>query len=225
MHIGLIGGIGPAATSFYYEQLVRAFSDQPDNLQLTIGHSSAPKLSNNFANGLANDQAIEFKRITHQLKSAGAELVAITSMGGHFCATEFAAMTPLPMVNGPVAVGEYLTQLGAQRIAVLGTGVVMRSNLYGALDNLDVIIPPEEKLEQVNKDYIAMAIAGEATEEQRQRMLEIGNQLIRMGGADVLLLGGTDLNLVFASEIVEYPIIDSAQVHVDAIVDAANTPP
>jgi aspartate racemase len=26
MHIGLIGGIGPAATEFYYRRLVRAFA-------------------------------------------------------------------------------------------------------------------------------------------------------------------------------------------------------
>jgi aspartate racemase len=36
MHIGLIGGIGPAATVFYYERMVRAFAAVEQPLHLTI---------------------------------------------------------------------------------------------------------------------------------------------------------------------------------------------
>ncbi|PON10327.1 aspartate/glutamate racemase family protein, partial [Candidatus Entotheonella serta] len=41
MHIGLIGGIGPAATVFYYERIVQAFAAAEQPLHLTIGHTSA----------------------------------------------------------------------------------------------------------------------------------------------------------------------------------------
>jgi aspartate racemase len=38
MHIGLIGGIGPAATEFYYRNLVRAHVAANCVLDLTIVH-------------------------------------------------------------------------------------------------------------------------------------------------------------------------------------------
>jgi aspartate/glutamate racemase len=37
MHIGLIGGIGPAATDFYYRRLISTFASKKAALDLTIG--------------------------------------------------------------------------------------------------------------------------------------------------------------------------------------------
>jgi aspartate racemase len=55
MHIGLIGGIGPAATVFYYERIVQAFDAAAQPLHLTIAHTSARTLSRNVAAGRAEE--------------------------------------------------------------------------------------------------------------------------------------------------------------------------
>jgi aspartate racemase len=94
MHIGLIGGIGPAATVVYYQGLVQAFAKAGERLCLTIGHTSALELSQNVTAGRALEQAEEFRRVADQLAAAGADAVAITSMGGHFCAEPFEKVTP-----------------------------------------------------------------------------------------------------------------------------------
>ncbi len=222
MHIGLIGGIGPAATVFYYERIVGAFDTAQQPLQLTIAHTSARMLSANVAAGRADEQAAEYLRVTRQLAAAGADVVAITSMGGHFCARAFAAMSPLPLIDGPTAVAERLKTEGLDRIGVLGTRVVMQTALYGSLHDLHPVVPAGDLLAQVNDDYVAMAIAGQATSDQRQRLLNASDWLVREKGARAILLGGTDLNLIFNEDLdLGYPIIDSAAVHVDAIVTAA----
>jgi aspartate racemase len=221
MHIGLIGGIGPAATVFYYEQIVQAFAASAQPLRLTIGHTSVLDLSRNIAAGQVDVQAAEFNRVTGQLAAAGADLVVITSMGGHFCAREFAALSPLPMISGPDSVANHLKQQGMRRVGVLGTRVVMHTCLYGALSELDPIAPVGDDLTQVNDDYVAMAIAGTASSAQRERLLGAGHSLVHDRGAEVVLLGGTDLNLVYDGVALDFPVIDSAMVHVDAIVSAA----
>ena len=222
MHIGLIGGIGPAATVFYYEQLVRAFDAAGQPLHLTIGHTSARTLSENVSAGRADDQAREYLRVTNQLAAAGAETIVITSMGGHFCAKEFTALSPLPIINGPMAVAEKLKADGIDHIGILGTRVVMQTALYGALADLNPIAPTGDLLEQVNADYMAMAIAGAATDDQRTRLLDAGRQLVQQHGAKAILLGGTDLNLVYTPDLdLGFPVIDSAAVHADAIVARA----
>ena len=108
MHIGLIGGIGPAATAVYYERLVETFAAADMPLHLTIGHTSVRELARNSSGGFAEKQAIEYKRIAEQLAAAGADAIAITSMGGHFCVEEFLSISPLPLINGPEAVAAYL---------------------------------------------------------------------------------------------------------------------
>ncbi len=220
MHIGLIGGIGPAATVFYYERIVQAFAEAEQPLHLTIAHTSALNLSRNVTEGRADAQAAEFHRVTDQLAAAGAEVVVITSMGGHFCAKEFAALSPLPMINGPNAVADHLKQRGIQRVGLLGTRVVMQTGLYGALSELTPLAPLGDDLVQVNDDYVAVAIAGAATPDQRERLLTAGERLVRDQGAEVVLLGGTDLNVVYDGEALDFPVVDSAWVHVNAIVSA-----
>lgn len=221
MHIGLIGGIGPAATVFYYERIVQAFAASAQPLHLTIAHTSALELSGNVAAGLVDVQAAEFNRVTGQLAAAGADIVVITSMGGHFCVKEFAALSPLPMINGPDSVAEHLKQQGIRRVGILGTRVVMQTYLYGALSELEPIAPAGDDLSQVNDDYVAMAIAGTASPAQRERLLGAGQRLVHDQGAEVVLLGGTDLNLVYGGASLDFPVIDSAMVHADAIVSAA----
>ena len=44
MHIGLIGGIGPAATDFYYRRLISTFARKKAALELTIVHADTPTL-------------------------------------------------------------------------------------------------------------------------------------------------------------------------------------
>jgi aspartate racemase len=222
MHIGLIGGIGPAATVFYYERIVKAFDAAQQHLELTIAHTSARMLSANVRAGRVEEQVNEYVRVTRQLAAAGVDAVAITSMGGHFCAQQFAAVSPLPIIDGPTAVADKLKAMGLDRIGILGTRVVMQTALYGSLRDLHPVVPNGALLDQVNDDYVAMAIAGKANADQRQRLLDAGDSLIRNNGASAILLGGTDLNLVFKEDLgLSYPVIDSAAVHVDAIAAAA----
>ena len=221
MHLGMIGGIGPGATVFYYEHLTQAFAAAGQTLHLTIGHTSALMLSRNVAGGHAQAQAAEFNRIGVQLAAAGAEAIVIASMGGHFCAREFAAMSALPIIDGPTAVAQALRQRGISKVGLLGTRVVMETDLYGALSDLHPIAPKGPQLAQVNDDYVAVAIAGTALPEEGRRLIAAGTQLVEDYGAEAVLLGGTDLNLVYADANLNFPVIDSALLHVEAVVAAA----
>lgn len=221
MHIGLIGGIGPAATIFYYQQIVAAFSKLDRPLHLTIAHASAQTLSRNVSTGQTVEQAREFKRLADELALAGAATVVITSMGGHFCVKDFEPISPLPIINGPSAVAEYIRQKQIKNIGVLGTRIVMETGLYGALSGVNVVCPSDQNISQVNDDYVSVAISGSATQAQRERLLSAGKSLVRDQGAEAILLGGTDLNIVYKDVALDFPVIDSAKVHVDNIVTLA----
>src|SRR6516164_3333945 len=97
MHIGLIGGIGPAATEYYYRGLIERHARSNTRLELTIAHADARELVHNLANDDAGRQAEVFARLVRRLAAAGARAAAVTSMGGHFCIGELEAISPLPI--------------------------------------------------------------------------------------------------------------------------------
>ena len=57
MHIGLIGGIGPAATDFYYRGLVDRHYAAGTILECTIAHADVRSMSRNLAESKAQQQA------------------------------------------------------------------------------------------------------------------------------------------------------------------------
>src|SRR5262245_17004376 len=83
MHIGLIGGIGPAATIAYYDRLTRRVRDAGGRLELTIVQASSPELLDNVAADRREDQARAYAVLIDRLKAAGADCAAITSIAGH----------------------------------------------------------------------------------------------------------------------------------------------
>src|SRR2546423_1291828 len=99
MHIGLIGGIGPAATEFYYRNLVRAHVAANRVMELTIVHADVRELLKNMTDNAPDQQAKVFLRLAQRLQAAGVEAMAITSIAGHFCIHELEMLSPLPIIN------------------------------------------------------------------------------------------------------------------------------
>ena len=108
MHIGLIGGIGPAATDFYYRRLISTFASQQAALDLTIVHADTPTLLGNLASNNAAAQIAIYMRLTKRLAAAGAGCVAVTSIAGHFCIADFKSL-PTNSVVEASAIGATVT--------------------------------------------------------------------------------------------------------------------
>ena len=56
MHVGLIAGIGPAATDFYYRRIIAALAARQMPLELTMVHADTPTL---LRNQMAGDAAAQ----------------------------------------------------------------------------------------------------------------------------------------------------------------------
>ncbi|WP_119418847.1 aspartate/glutamate racemase family protein [Desertibaculum subflavum] len=216
MHLGLIGGIGPAATEFYYRGLIDRHAAAGTCPDLTIAHADVRDMVRNLAARDPGAQAAIFARLVQRLKAAGAEAAVVTSMGGHFCIKELEAISPLPMINGVNAVAEEIARRGLKSIGIMGTRMVMESGLYGRLTSIRVVLPEGEALQKVHETYGAMASVGRITEAQCQFFHAAGRALVDRG-AEAVLLGGTDLFLAFQGDDPGYPVLDSADIHVEAV--------
>lgn len=218
MQIGLIGGIGPAAQDYYTRRLVALFAEEGETLDMTTAHASATTVLSNLAADKRTEQAEIFAGLTSRLQRAGAECVAVTSIAGHFCRSEFAKQSPLPVIDMIDAVAEHVGNLGLQRIGILGTRTVMESRFYGGITSSEMIAPSGDAQDSVHHAYAAMATTGAVTMEQRSIFETAAQAMMDDEGAEAILLGGTDLALVFDTVTSVFPLIDCAAIHAGAIM-------
>ena len=223
MHLGLIGGIGVAATIVYYRRLAAAVAKRSEGrLDLTIVHGDIQELIRNNLADRRDEQARSFLPLLERLRAAGADCAALTSLGAHFCFAELEALSPLPLVSGVAPLDDHFAAHGIRRIGLLGTRVVMRSRLYGQLVRTEALALDDD-IEALGQAYQDVAVAGRCTPEQRALFLQAGRRMME-AGADAVVLAGTDLNLAFDGTNPGYPVVDALDVHVAVLADLAGRP-
>ena len=220
MHIGLIGGIGVAATVVYYQKLTAAVAAKGHKLDLTIVHADAAELVRNNTNDDRAAQADIYARLIDRLKAAGCDCAAITSLGGHFCYDETVPLSSLPLVSAVTPLDDFFADQGLGTIGLLGTRVVMRTRLYGQLAKTRAVAPDHE-IDFIGQSYVDMALSGVCTDEQRAIFVKAGQKMIEEKDADAIVLAGTDLNLAFDGIDPGYRVVDALDVHVDLLARLA----
>jgi aspartate racemase len=217
MHIGMIGGIGPAATEFYYRNLVRTYQSCGRQLELTIVHADVNQLVAHIASDSHDLQTAVYLDLARRLQGAGADAIVISSIAGHFCMPEFEPLSPLPVISILPALDAEIQSRNLQRVGLLGNRITMETRLFGGITSAEIIVPPGNELDRVHDEYLAIAVSGRATVQQRELLFAIGKNLCDQQGADAVILAGTDLFLAFDGFDCGFEAIDGALVHIDAV--------
>ena len=213
MHVGLIVGIGPAATDYYYRTLITAMKSFGQDLELTMAHADIPAPLVNQEAGAVDEQVLIYERLTRRLQLAGAKPVAVTSIAGHFCIEKFKSISPIPVIDLCDVVRDEFHQRKLRRVGLLGTKTVMESQLYGALSDVAVLAPSPDLIDEVHLHYVARAQSGMCSEEQQAFFFKAGQRMVGDENLDAVLLAGTDLVLAFNVENPGFPIFDCAKAH------------
>ena len=129
----------------------------------------------------------------------------------------------LPVVDMISEVNRAIEQRAFKRIGILGTRTVMETRLYGGVSSVEVVPPSGQDLEDVHQAYVAMAASGIVTEAQSAVFTAVSKKLLNESGVEAIMLGGTDLALAFNERHTDFPLIDCAGIHADAIAKLATT--
>ena len=153
--LGLVGGLGPSATVYYYRGLLAAHEAAGRAARLLIAHADVNRVrgfvENNDRAGLARYLA----SFISSLAAGGAEMTAIVAITPHICAAELTAISPLPLIDIVSEVAAAIRTLGLKRVALLGTRFTVESRMFDRL-GVDVIVPKVEEIEQIHNTYMAV---------------------------------------------------------------------
>jgi aspartate racemase len=205
-NFGMIGGLGPGATIHYYRRLTDANAGEMMIVQADLDRVRG-YVEQDDRSGLAS----YFAHLIERLARGGAEIAAIPAITPHICIRELEPITPLPLVNIIDAVAAEIRARGHKRVALFGTRYVVASRMFGMLDGIEVIVP--DQVEAIHEAYM-QTVDGKG--EPRAVLTRIAHEL----PVDAIVLAGTDLATIFDETNTDFPHVDCAQAHIDAIIGA-----
>jgi aspartate racemase len=213
--LGLIGGLGPGATVYYYRGLLAAHAAAGKTARLLIAHADV----NQVRAFVENDDRAWLARylagFVSSLAAAGAEMSAIVAITPHICAAELAAISPLPLIDIVSEVAAEVEVRRLRRVALLGTRFTVESRMFGRL-GVDVVMPKASEIEQIHNTYMD-ALNDRSMPKQIDELRQLARTLISRDGADAVLIAGTDLSMLLNEQNAGFPTIDCADVHIKAI--------
>lgn len=218
--LGLVGGLGPAATIHYYRSLTEAHAARGAPARLFIANADVQHVLASAGAGDIDGLADYLAGLTGALARAGAQVGAISAVTPHLCMPRLAEISELKLVDLITETVRHLHDKNLRRVALFGTRVSMQTALFGRLGEIEAVRQTPEEIERIHAAYVGIVGSGAGSPEIRDELSAIAHALIAREGAEAIVLAGTELALVFDEATAGFPAVDCARLHVEAIMRA-----
>jgi len=215
---GLVAGLGVGAGIFYYRSLVKAHVARGLSPSILMVHADVRRVMGHAAAREVPELASYLAGLLRQLADGGAEIATIPAFAPQICAQELAKMTPLPLIDLLDVIVAEVGRRKLQRVAIFGARVTIETKLFGRLQNADVITPSPAEVDLLGSIYVRIVEEEHASESDCATLRALAHTLIDRERLDAILLAGTDLSFVFNPDNTDFPHLDGARTHIDAIM-------
>ncbi|MDR2132789.1 MAG: amino acid racemase [Clostridiales Family XIII bacterium] len=200
--IGVIGGMGPAASALFYRMTVehtKARRDQDHVDMILLSHASMPDRTEALRAGRRAELLKLLLTDARMLESCGAGAIAITCNTSHALADELQAGIGVPLINMVTeAALECAERFEGEpaRVAVLATDGTLRAGFYARALEAHGLEPwlPDEETQGLVMRLIYDGVKGGGRIE-REDFLAVERALAR-AGCDAAILGCTELSVI-----------------------------
>jgi aspartate racemase len=219
--IVIIGGMGPQASVRLHELLLqksRQHHDGSGDGYPNIVHFSLAVpdfISDPLQRKNARDS---LERLMPMIKDLQPSSVLLACNTAHLLITEIPAMRQVPLVSLLETVADRIQQSGATRIGLLASPTTIQTELYESLlakRGITVIIPSLQE-QDVTAAAIREVIAMHDTAVAADNLAGIANGLVARG-ADAILLGCTELPLLFDASQCAVPVFDCLDIYANSV--------
>jgi aspartate racemase len=213
--LGLVGGLGPNATVYYYNGLIAAHKVQGRVARMLIAHADVDHGRPLAEAGKLDELARYLNGFIDSMAAGGAEMAAIVAVTPHICSAQLTPLLKIPLIDMVSTVADAIKARGLKRVALLGTRSTVQSKMFGRL-GVDVVMPQADEIEAINSAYLDV-VYDRSTPATLDRVRELARTLMKRDSAEAVLLAGTDLSMVMNEQNAGFPTLDCAGVHIAAI--------
>jgi len=227
--IGVLGGMGPEATAYFFGELIRATKSASDQDHVPVVLYSLPQVPDRTEAILhGGPSPLPFlRRGLRALQRAGADFAVMPCITAHFFLSKLAACSPLPILD---LLEESLNAVKRLRpvpatIGLIATDGTVRSGLVSRLfepAGIAVIVPSARDQSRImtaicGREGIKAGVTGGRP---RDTILQVARELARRG-AGAVMAGCTEVPLVLRAQDLQVPLIEPLAIGARAAIKRA----
>ena len=215
MRLGVIGGLGPMATAYYLELMIRMTDAKRDQDHPQIIILNIPTIPDRTAYILGRSQENPLPPMVElgkQLKELGASVVATPCITAHYFHEALQEGIGLPLIHGIRCTAQTLFDAGVRRVGLMATDGTVQSGIFQRQVEelgMELVLPDEECQRGVMALIYDQVKAG--LEPDLSLFASIRDQL-RAKGAQAVVLGCTELSLLKKQQNLGSGILDALEV-------------
>lgn len=227
--IGILGGMGPAATADFYTKLVAITPGSSDQDHLRTVIWSDPTIPDRTEALLGDgvDPTPWLLDGSRVLREAGATVIAIPCNTAHAFVPRITDHVGLPIVHMIGEVARHLTTLRPRvhTAGLLATTGTVRAGLYQErLDSFGIRLVLPDATSQDHEVMTAIhAVKAGTHDDTTIALLSRAARHLTEQGAQVVIAGCTEIPLGLPTDAVDVPLVDPALVLARALVRRATT--
>ena len=213
--LGVLGGLGPMATAYYLELMIKmtdAATDQEHLQSIVMNFPTVPDRTA-YILGRSKESPLEpMIALGQQLKAMGAGVIATPCITAHYFHQSLQEGIGLPMIHGIECIARQLAQGGISRVGLMATDGTVQSGIFQRQveeQGMELILPDAEGQKAVMRLIYDQVKAGKQPE---LSLFESVRDQLRSKGAQVVVLGCTELSLLKKEFPLGGGILDALEV-------------
>ncbi len=224
--LGIIGGLGPMATAYFLELLVEMTKADTDQKHIEMIIYNSPNIPDRTAYilGRQNESPLPyFVSIAKKLISENAEVLAIPCMTAHYFHKALEEEIGALVVNAISETAKYLKERGYRKVGIMATDGTIKTGVFSQeLEKWEIqSVVPEEKEQKMVMELIYDGV--KSGKEISMEAFETISESLFDKGAEVVLLGCTELSIIKKNNSLKAGYLDVLEVLAKTCVEQCGT--
>lgn len=215
MKLGIVGGLGPLATAYYYELITKMTKVRYDQDHLEIFIHSCPQIPDRtgyILNHHSSDPLPSLINVTKGLEKLGVDYIAIPCITAHYFHKELSQNLNVPIIHLVQEVCDYLKRKRIKCVGLMATNGTIESHLFQKeLDKHSIEYrEPTELLQQDVMHLIYRNVkVGKPIDMKRFQAV---SEYLKQEGAEVIILGCTELSIIKKENHLDETYLDAMEL-------------
>ncbi len=213
--LGVIGGLGPLATAYFYELVTRMTASEKDQGHIEMAIISSPSTPDrtDYILGKSKESPLEpMIRAGKELEALGADYIAIPCITAHYFHEQLVRAIGIPIIHIIKETVGCLVSAGVRAAGIMATEGTIGSGLFQReleAAGIKPVVPSDIAQKNVTK-LIYEDIKSNLPADMGR--FEVVSAELFDNGAEVIILGCTELSLIKKDNRLGHGYIDAMEV-------------
>jgi aspartate racemase len=218
--IGILGGMGPEATAYFFDLIIRHTRASKDQDHIPVIIHSDPRIPprTDAILGRGQSPVAHLRRGAKALEKAGADFIVMPCITAHYFFSEVASSVKVPVMDLIQEAVSFAAQRfpGLRRAGLIASSGTVASRIFHLAfekSGVSVLVPEAEE-----QDRVMEAIFGErgikassANDFSRETLRRVAEALSGRG-AEALIAGCTEIPLALSERDLGVPLIEPLEI-------------